>query len=157
MEEENLEGLGGWLSLVGLSLVFSPPGIAVANLVYYRDFFANNTWSILTTPGTEASNYLLATVIITQAVVNIVALLVSILLVVLFLWKKRMFPKVFIGSLVIASLYAIAVLWGIHFLAPDIPVLNYETIKNLGISILSAVVLVAYMILSKRVKETFIR
>ena len=69
-EEKNLEGLGGWLIIVGLGIILSPIKIVVQTIPIYPDIFSSGAWERLTTPGSEVYNQLWAPIIIGEMVIN---------------------------------------------------------------------------------------
>lgn len=48
-----LEGLGGWLILVGFGVVLGPIRVARDVVVTYYPLLTDGAWEVLTTPGTE--------------------------------------------------------------------------------------------------------
>lgn len=53
-EEKNLEGLQGWLILVGIGVVVGPLRDIAQVFPLYFKIFRSGDWSVLTTPGSEA-------------------------------------------------------------------------------------------------------
>lgn len=63
-EKRELEGLGGWLLLVGLALVLSPIVVMVTAMLPLAALFTNGSWELLTTPGAEAFHPLFKPILI---------------------------------------------------------------------------------------------
>ena len=50
--EKNLQGLGGWLVLVGIGVVVAPLRLLFMVFPAFIEMFSNGYWDALTTPGT---------------------------------------------------------------------------------------------------------
>ncbi|MDR3352092.1 MAG: DUF2569 domain-containing protein [Zoogloeaceae bacterium] len=157
-EEKNLEGLGGWLVLVGIGIVLSPLRIIVDNILPYYSILSDGTWDLLTTPGSEAYHPLWAPLLIGESLINGGLVLACIFTAYLFFSKKKHFPMCYIGvhlfSLAFLLIDAVAVTATVR---PDIPVFDEETRKELARSLVSFLIWCPYMLVSKRVKATFVR
>jgi len=156
-EEKNLEGLGGWLILVGLGIVFSPVKIIAMIFPTYSEIFSNGSWEILTTPGTEAYNPLWGSILIGEISINGALVLAWLFIAFLFFSKKKAFPKWYIGILLFTLAFIFIDALAIKSVMPNEPVFDPETIKELGRSLIVTLIWVPYMLVSKRVKATFIK
>ncbi|CAC9583847.1 hypothetical protein [uncultured Gammaproteobacteria bacterium] len=154
-EEKNLEGLGGWLILVGLGIVFSPVRIIAMIFPIYSEMFSNGPWEVLTTPGTEAYNPLWGPILIGEISINGALVIAWLFIAFLFFSKKKAFPKWYIGIL----LFTLSVIFidalAIKSVMPNEPVFDPETIKEIGRTLIATLIWVPYMLVSKRVKATF--
>ena len=157
MKEQNPEGLGGWLILVGLGIVLSPIRIIAMVFPTYRDIFTNGSWEVLTTPGSEVYNPLWKPILAGELTIN--ALLVAgwVFIGFLFFTRKRIFPKVYIGILVFTLVFIIADAFSIKSVLPNEPVFDPETIKEILRGAVAICIWVPYMLISKRVRATFVR
>jgi hypothetical protein len=151
------EGLRGWLALVGLGIVISPFYIIARIFSTYSGVFSNGIWANLTTPGTKAYNPLWAPLLLGEIAIQCGLALVSIYLVFLFFSKKKIFQIWYIGTLLFSMSFVILEALVVNFLFPNIPVFNAETIKTFGSSIIVTLIWVPYMLVSKRVKATFVK
>lgn len=153
--DKNLEGLGGWLWLVGLGIVFSPLQILVTVMGYW-DIFSDGTWEAVTTPGAVAYNANWAPYIIGEITINILLILAWLYIAVLFFGKHRWFPKWYIGmfafSVVLIPLDAMIA----TSLIPGAQVFDAESGKQLARGFVGALIWIPYMLVSKRVKATFV-
>jgi hypothetical protein len=157
LPEKKLEGLGGWLVLVGLGIVISPLRIIGTIFPLYSKMLSNGSWEALTTPGTEAYNPLWAPILYGEMTINGGLLLAWIFIAVLFFSKKKVFPKCYIGILLFTLIFVFIDVLAIASVLPNEPVFDVETTRNLSSSLIACVIWVPYMLVSKRVKATFVR
>ena len=150
-------GLGGWLILVGIGVVVSPFRLLAELGQIYGPFFSDGLYEVLTTPGTDAYHPLWSTLIWGEVIGNAVILLAAIYLVFMFFGKKAVFPKLYIwiafGSAVFFLLDALLV----KIILPEVPFFDPDTVKGLVQGVMTLVIWIPYMLLSKRVKVTFVR
>jgi uncharacterized membrane protein YhaH (DUF805 family) len=137
------KGLGGWLSLVGISLV-ALAVVSIVNLIQIypviaKDFL-ENTWNAVN---------------IYQLIAEIIFLLLNLYFIVLFLRKKKSFPRWFIGfSLIILITASVAFFW--QFLADGYTSINGDVRQIFIESLRGCLIWVPYMYFSRRVKATFV-
>lgn len=156
-EEKSLEGLGGWLVLVGLGIIISPLRIIGKIFPVYSEMFSNGSWAALTTPGTEAYNPLWTPILSGEMVINGGLVLAWIFIAFLFFSKKSVFPKWYIGILLFTLVFILIDALVIKTLLPNEPVFDPETIKEVGRSLVVTLIWVPYILVSKRVKATFVK
>ncbi|GIL04946.1 MAG: hypothetical protein BroJett031_14660 [Betaproteobacteria bacterium] len=156
-EERNLEGLGGWLVLVGLGIIISP--LRVIGIVFpvYSEIFSNGSWEALTTPGTEAYNPLWAPILLGEMLINGGLVLAWIFVAFLFFSKKKAFPKWYIGMLLFTLAFILIDALAIKAVLQNGPVFDAETTEEFGRSLIVTLIWVPYMLVSKRVKATFVK
>lgn len=155
--EENVEGIGGWLVLVALGVVFSPIRIVLELFSIYSGLFSDGTWEFLTTPSTELYHPLWAPIILGELFINGALVLAWIVAIFLFFSKKRIFPKWYIGILLFTLVFIILDAFAIKVVLPSEPAFDDETAKELVRSIIASLIWIPYMLVSKRVKATFIK
>jgi len=146
---EELEGLGGWLILVGIGITLSPVRILV-NIVQTLPGYGASTWSQLTTPGSPSYHALWAPGLLIELVANITLFVAACLLVYLFYRKKRQFPIVF-GWVILLHLFVQLI---------DALIIRVLPVNDKGTPnwawVLPAVIWVVYMLRSRRVRNTFV-
>lgn len=143
-----LEGLDGWLILVGIGLVITP----IRSVWHSKSYFADGgLWLAFSQIDWWLSISALEFGLI------VAFFLVEIYLILLFFQKKRRFPIVFIWVYSITALINItgALLPGLVF--AEVPAFDSETMKELGKSLVSPLIWIPYMYRSRRVKATFVR
>ncbi len=156
-EERSLEGLGGWLILVGVGVIVSPLRVIAQVFPAYLEMFSNGSWAAVTTPGTEAYNPLWAPILFGEMAINGGLVLTWIFIAFLFFTKKKAFPKWYVGILLFTLTFILLDAFAMKSVLPDEPIFDAETTKELGRSFVATVVWVPYMLVSKRVKATFVK
>ena len=148
--DRDLEGLSGWLILVGIGLVVSPFMILSSTLGTHLPILigAQHREFLRTHPGLHA---LIAFVAIT----NLVFVAVLAALNYLFFTKKRSFPTFIILYFVFHLIVIVADPVLGHILLPSIA-LSTSTISNIARALAGAALWVPYFLCSRRVKVTFV-
>ena len=75
----------------------------------------------------------------------------------LFFMKKKIFPKVYIGMLIFSFLFIVLDALAIKMVLPDEVIFDKDTIRAMGRGAISMAIWIPYMLVSKRVKATFIK
>ena len=152
-----LEGIKGWLILVGIGIVLSPLRLVVSLNQAYKPIFENGVWEKLTTEGSE--NYIpnFQTLIIGEGIYNTCLILVSIYLIYLFATKNNKFPKLFIAIGVASVIGLLADSYFTTLVISNVEVFDYETAKELTKTIVGYGIWIPYMLKSQRVKNTFVK
>jgi len=155
-DDNKIKGLGGWLILVGIGVIVAPIRLLVTYIPIYRPIFENGTWEALTTVGSEAYNPIWGPLIIGEISYNTIMIVASIYLIYLFFSRHYLFPKVYI-AVVAASLVFIPLdAWLVTKIFPDEPMFDPETTKEFMRVLISGLIWVPYMLISKRVEATFV-
>lgn len=149
-------GLGGWLVLVTLGAIFRP-----AYQVYA--FFSGTltldaaTWANVTQPGSAAYHPLWEPFLMADAALSAGMIPLSVLTLVLLFRKRTSFPAFQILSMVLAALYLGGITLCFSRLPGIEPAIMQETVQSFGKACTSAVIWVPYLLVSKRVRNTFTR
>jgi transglutaminase-like putative cysteine protease len=150
--ERNLSGLSGWLILPAISLLLFPVAVAWGSMELMYVFSAVQ-WSML---GEDYGVGMLALVIM-EVVMNIVMIVLSLFLNVMFLTRRRGFPKLFIAFFLFVIAINAADLLMIHLLSlTDIEV-ELSDIREFVRLVVYTVIWSAYFSRSRRVRATFTR
>jgi len=155
-EEKNLEGIGGWLILLAIGMVVTPIRLIMLMNTIYPEIFSTGVWEALTTRGSDAYNPLWAPILIGEILINSGLLLVWLYIAYKFLTKSRDFPRFYIGIAVFSLLFVVADAFAVKLVLPNEPAFDPDTIQELMRSVTMVVVWVPYVLVSKRVKATFI-
>lgn len=153
---EELKGLSGWLILVGIGVVIGPIRLLATTIPVFQPIFVDGTWEALTTVGSEAYNPLWAPLLIGEIIYNTAMLIALIYMAFLFFTKHYRFPITYILIVVVSLLFIPLDAWLIQFIMPDEPMFDPETTKEFLRVLIGGVIWVPYMLISKRVKATFV-
>lgn len=149
-------GLGGWLILVAIGLIISPLRLAAVVVLTYFPLFQDGIWDTLTTPGGEQYHPLWAPLLIFEIVCNLGFIIAYTTLVLIFFRKSRYFPKVYIVLAIINLCFMVLDAWLVSFVLPNQAMFDPDTVKEVSRALVSAAVWIPYMLVSKRVKNTFV-
>lgn len=151
VQTKELEGLNGWLALVGVGLILIPI-IQGYGLLEYFPLFEQSY---------EIPGYM--TLLIMEFVATILIILTSCYLIYLYLKKKSKFPHYYIIFLSCITLYTIVDYILLATLIAPYPEQQQviddivsESTSEVGRSLLTSIIWILYMSMSKRVKATFV-
>ena len=151
-------GLGGWLIIPIIGLIYLPIRLAISVKSDYLPIFQEGYWEVLTTPGSEAYHHLWGPYIIFEIVVNAVFLVACLYLLFLMFTKSYKLPKLIIIFYCANLIFVVAD----YFMGNMIPAVatqinDKEVIKEVIRSVLGVLIWVPYFLVSKRVKNTFVK
>jgi hypothetical protein len=151
------KGLGGWLVLPAIGLFVMPVRLSMSFNTDFWPIFREGYWEILTTPGTEAYHPLWAPLLIFEITGNAFFVIFDLVLIYFFFTKSYRFPYLFIAFAALNLLFVTS-----DFLLADlVPAIaaesDVDSIKEVARAAVAAVVWVPYFLLSKRVKNTFVK
>ena len=151
------EGLSGWLVLVGIMLVVTPLRLVKFLNETFPPLFEDGTWEVLTTPGPPPYHPMWGPLLITEIAANCTFIVVAVWLLVLFFRKSWQFPRVFVAFLVTSLLFIAVDALAVKIVLPEQPLLDGETMVEFTRSLVGAGIWIPYMLMSTRVKNTFVR
>jgi hypothetical protein len=154
---KDLAGLGGWLILVGFGVVVSPLRILGQVFPVYGNMLSNGAWARLTTPGSEAYHPLWQPILVAEIGINAALVLTWLFIAFLFFTKRRLFPKVYIGTLLFTLAFVVGDALAIQLVLPQETAFDEETTKQVMQTVVAVMIWTPYMLVSKRVKATFVR
>jgi len=149
-------GLGGWLILVGIGVVLSPIRLGAMFFTVLVPVFTDGTWEALTTPGAENYHPLWGPLLIFEILSNLVFLVGFSVLTILFFRKSKFFPKTYIALAFLTICFIVLDAWACTFVLTDQPMFDPETATELFRSLVAFAIWAPYMMISKRVKNTFV-
>ncbi len=155
--EKSVEGLRGWLILVGLGVVLSPFFIATNIYKAAAEVFSSDVWEALTSPDGAAYHALWAPLVISEFVANSALILAWGYIAFLFFSKRRTFPFWFIAAHVATVFIIVIDTMAVHHILPETPRFDPDTLQNFLRPIVALAIWAPYMLMSTRVKATFVR
>ena len=149
-------GIGGWLILISIGLVLNPI-LVMVTIARNCSAYSLSTWNTLTVPGSDQYHGWWAPLLLFELLANMTVLIWSLLLLLLFFGKRRSFRRLYIAFLIFAAFFAALDSIGLS----RIPAAVDEFAKGsmltaLGRSIVTVAIWVPYMLVSKRVRSTFV-
>lgn len=154
--DRQLQGLAGWLILVGFGIIISTIKAIALLASLYKPYINSDLLDKIT--NSNSPTYIPNFVVLfsVETVFNIFIVFASIYLIYLYFTKKKVFPKyfIFINLLTILSVPIDGYLTSI--IIPNENILDQETIKSFFQSLVSGAIWIPYMLKSVRVKNTFI-
>jgi len=152
--DRQLTGIGGWLILVAFGLIVALVLIAI-NFVSTWPAYSVESWTALTTRGNESYHFLWGPYLSWGLLANIAMLVLLMLLIVLFFQRRRIFPRLYIGYLVFAAIVAVIEVIAVQTL----PMAGTETnpVRDLVRVAVACSIWIPYMLVSRRVRNTFVR
>lgn len=156
-ENGHLQGLGGWLILVIIGLVITPIRLGFFLQRELFPLFIDGSWEALTTATSPNYHALWGPLLIFEIIGNLAIIALS-LVTLYFLFRKSKRTPSF-AIIWISTSFVVVV--ADFFLAELIPAIaampaDFETVKELIRSTVSAAIWIPYFLFSKRVKATFI-
>ncbi len=155
-ENNELKGLGGWLVLVGIGLLFAPVRMVVSLFPAYSQIFEDGVWQEMTNASSSSYIPYLGTFIVGEMIVNLIILGASIYLIYLFYYKHYLFPKIYIAVVVGSILFMLVDAWLLTKILPGEQMFTPESAGEFVRSLIAAAIWVPYMLVSKRVRLTFV-
>jgi transglutaminase-like putative cysteine protease len=156
-DERGLTGLGGWLILVGFGVVIRPFVVLATAVKNLGKSFNLRVWELLTTPGTEHYKPGLGALILTEYVNNTLLFAGSVLMVILFFSRKRMFPAVFIAILSFSFVATLADAAATQAIMSSAGAEVTKEYVAAGQVFVTMAIWIPYMLVSRRVALTFTR
>lgn len=156
-KQQELAGIGGWLILIAIGIIVSPIRLSYFIATTYADIFTDGTWEALTTEGGGAYHPLWLPLLTGEIIINGALILASLYMAFLFFTKSVAFTRWFIGIAVFSLVFIIVDAFALTAVLPDEPVFDPDTVRELMRSGILVAVWVPYMLVSKRVKATFVQ
>jgi hypothetical protein len=156
-EDPGPTGLSGWLILVCLGLIISPILLGKYLLGTFPPIFRDGVWQVLTTPGPPPYHPFWGPLLLSEIVINLAFIVCSIVLLFMFFMQSQKFPRLYITYLIANVAFVLADALAVGIVLPEEPIFDPETTRQFGKSFVNAAIWIPYVLLSKRVRNTFAR
>lgn len=153
--ESSLQGIGGWLLVIGFGLV----GSIVSRLYFFTKLapiFSNSSWSVITEPASVSYDPGKAPLLLFELFAQITLFFLILLLTVLFFQKRRIFPILFVTLLVLQFVFSVLDTGFAAARKSKVATTAKEKPSPVVPVTIGAFVWGTYMLRSKRVKCTFL-
>lgn len=149
-----LIGIGGWLILLGFSLLGSLVRIGM-NLQVMVDALAADNWALVTSYGSASYHALWAPLLLFELVCNLGMLVFATLIIVMFLQRRSAFPRLAIAFYVVGFVFQSAD----SLVSTALPDVTFEAKEfvRLASAAIGTALWSAYLTVSRRVRSTFVR
>jgi transglutaminase-like putative cysteine protease len=149
-------GLGGWLVLPAFGLFARPIQVLFA-IGGNWSAYSTESWHSLTDPSGGAYHGLWAPLLIFELLVNLTLMGFPVLLIILFFQRRKTFPPLFVLFLLFALITTTFDEFGSRVI-PAVAKQNSSVVsRELIQSYMACAIWIPYMLVSKRVKATFVR
>ena len=155
-KNKKIQGLGGWLILIGINVVVSPIVLLHALVSVYIEILSKDSWIWQSTPGQPLYNPTFKTLVIAEVGMNVGLFFISLYLVQQFFGKKMLFPRLYSVFLIFSFLFLLSDMLVFHLIFPELKIVNRETLWFIIRAGAGAAICVPYLKYSERVKNTFI-
>ncbi len=155
-EEGALVGLGGWLVLPILGLFIAPIRLGFMLWTGHLPIFTDGTWELLTSAGSASHHFLWAPLLVFEVAGNLTMITLCAVALVLAFRRSRRFPGLMVGYYLFALVFAVADTIAAEAIPGIAELSETESLGDVGRAIIAAGIWVPYMLLSKRVRATFV-
>jgi hypothetical protein len=155
LENQHLQGIGGWLILVGIGLCLTPFTRVFAVGSNWQAYFSLRTWELVAVPSGAAYHPFYAPLLILELLGNIALFGLNVLAIFMYFGRQKAFPKVYISLLIINVVFlAFDEVMSSRIASPGGSVASPQIVTR---AILMTCIWSGYMCMSRRVKATFVR
>lgn len=154
---DNPEGLGGWLILIAMGLIVFPVQQSASLIIDFLPLFREGPWEELTTPGADAYHPLWRPLITLEIAVNVLLILFDLLLLFVFFKKSSFFPISMIAFLAANALFIVGDFFLVRLIPGVTEKIDVASMQGMARAVLMAAIGAVYFLVSRRVKNTFIR
>ncbi len=151
------QGLGGWLILLGLGVALSPIRMGVEVFTTYANLVSSGAWAAL--GSAESDHYIpfWQPLLVVEMFINAALIVAWIYMASQFFMKKAKFPRLYTAVILFTIAFLLLDAWAFSFLMPGGEIFDPDTTKTIIRTVISALIWIPYLRVSKRVKATFIR
>ncbi|MEM1442324.1 MAG: DUF2569 domain-containing protein, partial [Verrucomicrobiota bacterium] len=151
--DPDLDGISGWLILPAIGAFISPVFFLIVIVAAIREY-DDATWQQLTTPGEASYHALWEPTLIFEVVSDTAFFPLSILVLILFVKKHYLLPRLMVFTYAVVLLVSI-IQYALIYACTENSEVRSEYLDVLNKSILPVVIWVPYFLVSVRVASTF--
>lgn len=149
---EKNKPIGGWLILIGIGLCITP--FRTVFDLFSDTVYISGEWMLYF--SIEDINSVLGMLLFLETIVNAAILVVFPVMIILFFNKRSSFPKLY-AIVIVSNFIFIGLDYFIAISFTDVNLENTQMNKELVRMFISTAILVPYLLISERVKETFVK
>ncbi len=149
-------GIHGWLVLLGIGVAIAPLRLIVG-IFPFAVFLDIDQWRELTTPGNAFYHPFLSLVLIVESAVNIALFFAGCLAAVLFFRKRRTFPVIQISILGFGLAFGLIDYFVCMSMGAAFRDTANDGAKTIIQGCIAAAIWIPYLLVSERVRSTFVR
>jgi len=156
-DKKEQKEIGGWLILILIGLIINPIRLLIKVFVELIPIKGSEAWTLFGDKSSSDYQNLFRETVNFEIIANSIFIIFALILLILFLRKQRLFPKLFVIYLALNLIFVIADL----VLIIDMPLIaTGEVQESLASRLFGAILMCAIWIpvilVSKRSKETFV-
>jgi hypothetical protein len=155
-DNNELKGLRGWLIVVGLGVVINPVQFLAAVAPVVKPIFEKRAWEALTTVESESYIPYLGTFLIGEISFYSIMFIASLCLVYFFFTRHYLFPRVYVCVVAAWLMFIPLEAWVSAKILPGASTSALEATGDFIATFMLAAIWIPYMLLSVRVKATFV-
>ena len=156
-EDKQPRKIGGWLFLVALGVIFAPLRLSFILWTTYLPILNDEFWTSIASETSDAYIPFFGSLLVGEVIINLIVIVASIYMAILFFQKKSSFPKWYAFIAIFSTVFILIDAYLVTLIMPAIDMFDIDTLKELSKSLFSCLVWTPYLFLSLRSKETFIR
>jgi len=151
--DSHLKGLSGWLIIAGIGIFYT----LFSNLYYILANVINNGgWSILMQPFNDLKFDEVDWIPVIEVLLYFLTTILLIQLLILFFFQKKSFPKWYIGLKLAAMIIVFLEVYLVYYVLPYSKELREQVLFSTCTYVVGALIWIPYMLLSRRVRFTFV-
>ncbi|WP_417699042.1 DUF2569 domain-containing protein [Pseudoalteromonas lipolytica] len=155
--DKDLVGIKGWLILVAIGVVISPLRVFYESINIFKPIFTTDMWQRLTSQFGDMYHPLWEPLLIIEILFNVTLFFASLYLIVLFFKHKKAFVSWYLAILLGGLAFIVLDAFVVSLLVPSVTIFDSEMKTMLIRGVIQALIWGPYMLLSQRVKATFVK
>ncbi|UJX25476.1 DUF2569 domain-containing protein [Pseudoalteromonas sp. CF6-2] len=155
--DKDLVGIKGWLILVAIGVVISPLRVFYESINTFKPIFTTDMWQRLTSQFGDMYHPLWEPLLIIEILFNVTLFFASLYLIVLFFKHKKAFVSWYLAILLGSLAFIVLDAFVVSLLVPSVSIFDSEMKTMLMRGVIQALIWGPYMLLSQRVKATFVK